>query len=388
MLTRLQMRRILAVGSLGLLLMFQNCSTPLEDSSQSSVAAFKSSLPFAYESKLDTIAYMSCSEIKETVERRAYFTFRAGAYNNSSGGIRLSKSFRDATKYYSGADRAGVLSQSAANSNTRLNLTLRQSRNLQQPWTSEELRESEEIESFLPALDSQEIAGPLAAAKVNETSGEAVMMNYFPGPHAKRLIEASLRFYKFENVAKDTRAILDNRDALLVAGYSNSDEVLDISLKAPEAGSSKKVYGTGYQLRFSLPTTYVSGERRVISPSGGVTEVDLTTGSNVSANWDCSTNYQFMIIRPEDVAASKVVCNATVDRYTNTNQQKALAALRRVLRVEDWFIDVANHCVMPKRTGDYCYGDLDGRSVQYGVSSCANSATTSCPHFVNVCIRQ
>lgn len=387
MVSRLFLRRILMVGALGLILSFQNCSTPLEDTSQSSISAFKSSLPFAYREQLDTISYMSCSEIKNAVERRAYFTLRAGAYSNISGGVALSKAFLDSTKHYSAADRARVLSESPANSDARLSLTLRQSRDLQAPWTSDELRVGEEIESFLPALDTQEIGGPLAAAKI-QTDGNAVWMNYFPGPHAKRLVEASLRFLQFENVASQTRTILDNRDALLVAGYSTLDDELDINLRAPEVGSKTSVYGSGYQLRFSLPKNYSAGERRVLSPNGGVTEVDLLSGKNKTATWNCSTAYQFMVVRPEDVTAGKVICNATVDRYTNTTQQAALAAIRRVLRVEDWYVDTANGCVMPKLTGDYCYGDLKGRTVQYGGGSCSNSATTSCPHIVSVCIRQ
>ncbi|NJL24730.1 MAG: hypothetical protein HC902_05885 [Calothrix sp. SM1_5_4] len=83
-----------------------------------------------------------------------------------------------------------------------------------------------------------------------------------------------------------------------------------------------------------------------------------------------------------------MICNATVDRYSNTTQQQALSVIRRVLRVEDWFVDMDNRCIMPKRTGDYCYGDLNGRTIQYGVASCLNSTTTVCPHFVSVCIRR
>src|SRR5690606_13850467 len=105
-------------------------------------------------------------------------------------------------------------------------------------------------------------------------------------------------------------------------------------------------------------------------------------------SWDCSANYQFMVVRPEDKAAGRVNCDPIVDKYNNATEQAALNAIRRVLRVEDWFVDVARKCIMPKRTGDYCYGAVQGRTVQYGLASCLNSATTMCPHFVSVCIKR
>jgi hypothetical protein len=123
-----------------------------------------------------------------------------------------------------------------------------------------------------------------------------------------------------------------------------------------------------------------------------VQELDLTTGQLRTAPWDCSASYQFLIVRPEDKVAGLVTCNATVDSATAA-QQPALAAIRRVLRVEDWFVVMNNHCVMPKRTGDLCYGTLQaGQKVVYnalptGNTSCTESPTTKCPHFVSVCIR-
>lgn len=382
----LKMRHAFAVVAATLVLVyFQNCAQvePSGTDEMSSSATFEDGLPLAFDAKLDTISYMSCSQMGEgTYEKRAYYSFRAGAYNPATGGLMMTPEFRQTTRFYTPTDRARVFGSSYINSNTRLSLSVRQTGNYQSPWKEGTLRVGEELESFLPPLDSAAVAGPLAASQ------DGQLINYFPGSHSQRLMEASLRFLQFENTAKLTRDTIDSRAALLVAGYTNSSDEMDTKLKGPGGTPADKVYGTGYYLRFSLPVGYSSGERRVLSASGGVEEMDLQSNVVKTANWDCGTNFQFMVIRPEDKAAGRVLCDAIVDRYDNTTEQAALAAIRRVLRVEDWYVDLKKKCIMPKRTGDYCYGPLNGRTVQYGVASCLNGTTTMCPHFVSVCVKR
>lgn len=333
---------------------------------------------------------MSCSNIAVPVESRAYFTFRAGAYSSLTGGLTLTPEFRDATKYFSTTDRARAFSTSDANADTRYNLSIRATGNYQSPWISEELRVGEEIESFLPPLDSSDVAGPLAA------SNPGAMINYFPSGGSKRLIEASLRFFKYENVVKDTRNNLDSRQSVLVAGFGASSDELNTTLRVPpnsvaSPGNAAPAYGRGYFLRFALPVGTNSGERRVLDPASGVEEVDISTSPprQVGSLWDCSTSYQFEVVRPEDIENGRVTnCFTTADRSQNATQAAALAAIRRVLRVEDWYVDLANHCVVPKRTGDFCYGPLGGRVIDYGTTTCVNSTTRLCPHYVSVCIRR
>ena len=209
-------------------------------------------------------------------------------------------------------------------------------------------------------------------------------------------MEGSLRYYHYENTMVDTRASLDRRDALMVLGYSGTSDSQDTKLRVPAQNPnssvtlpSNRAYGTGYFLRFSLPNGYTGGEARVISPNGGIEEMDLTANSYKASNWDCSAAYQFMVVRPEDKANGTVLCDATVDpNPSDPTSLAALIAIRRVLRVEDWFVDINRRCVMPKRTGDYCYGPMNGRVIQYGQITCTNSNSTMCPHFVSVCIKR
>lgn len=394
MASRLKARPVLMIAGLLLLMSYQNCAQA-PDADTDSQSSYQSGLPFAYKEAVDTIGYMSCSEIKDPVERRAYFSYRVSAFNSQTGGLTMTDAFRDKTKYFDNTARGRAIASSDVNANTRLNLSVRLRGNLQSIWAQGELRAGDDIDSFLPSLDSAEVAGPIASvdAKIPNCSDlSPCYINYFPSANSKRLMEASVRFYEFENIAKETRSNLEGAGspAYLTVGYGDSSDELDAKLRSPST-DVKRAYGTGYAMSFSLPNGYSSGERRVISSLGGIQEIDLTTGQPRSASWDCGTNglYQFMVIRPEDIVANKVVCGRAPDRFTDVNQQAALNAIRRVLRVEDWFVDLTNHCVVPKRTGDYCYGSLAaGVNVSYGVANCVNSGATRCPHFVSVCIRR
>lgn len=375
------MRHALILAGICLLMIYQNCAEAPESNSETK-SSYQAGLPWAFSEKVDTISYMSCSEIKAPVEPRAYYSFRVSAFNPNTGGLTLTDAFRNSTKYYSNTDRARVIGASEANANIRLNLSVRSRANLQQIWAQGELRVGDEISSFLPPLDSAEVAGPLA------TMPQGRYINYFPGPQEQRLMEASLRFYEFENVSVNTRNGLQGagEPSYLVVGYGNAGDELDDRLRSPSS-LPQRAYGTGFALTFGLPAGWSSGESRVISPNGGVQEIDLQTGQMRAGSWDCS--YQFKVIRPEDVGALPgSACNRTVDFFADASQQAALNALRRVLRVEDWFVDVANRCIVPKRTGDYCYGALQGRTITYAAPNCVNGGSTMCPHFVSVCIRR
>lgn len=381
MFSRFKLRHAVGVVLIALLMTYQNCSQA-PDSVSTSKSSYVSGLPFAYASKIDTIAYMSCSEIKQPVEPRAYFSYRLGAYNNTTGGVTLTDEFRSSTQYYSTTQRAQALASSDLNTGARLNLSVRSRSNMQSILSTGKLRAGFEIDSFLPPLDSPDISGPLSGVAAGR------MMNYFPGAADKRLVEASLRFFEFENVSRDTRSNLEGSGlpAYLVAGYSASADELDTNLRSPTTNVAQ-AYGTAFGLSFGLPAGYSSTERRVLGAGAGVTEIDLTTGSQVSASWDCSASYQFMVVRPEDKVAGLAACDAGPDIATAA-QQPALNAIRRVLRVEDWYVDMNRACVMPKRTGDYCYGQLQaGQAVNYARGACTTSTTTLCPHFVSVCIR-
>lgn len=385
---RLSWKHGVLLVAVTLVLSFQNCSQPAETSADGSSnggastgGSYVANLPHAYEAKMDTIAHMSCSNVTVSLPRRSYFTYRVGAYSSSTGGLTLTRAFRDKTKYFSLEERVQALQQSTANANTRLSLSIRSEVSIDSILQEGTTVVGEEIESFLPPLDMTSIATPLAALPVG------AMINYFPGSSPQRLMEASLRFYKYDNVIQDSRMRLSpatmgtGSGAFLAVGYSSSSDEANQVLRRP-------LNGSGFKMQFGLPSGSTAGETRVLS---SITEYSLATGSPVTgSSWSCPAYLQFMVVRPEDKAAG-FPCNAFVDRADNDQEARALQAIRRVLRVEDWYVDIKNHCVMPRETADYCYGRPDmsvpeTRRIQYGVN-CANTGTTMCPHFVSVCLR-
>src|SRR5687768_8226625 len=105
----LKVTQILAVLCVGTLLLFQNCAAPPEGTDQSS-ETFEDGLPLAFSADIDTISYMSCSDMDTLpVEKRAYYTFRASAYTNSRGGLKLTPEYVTATRFYSTEERARAI---------------------------------------------------------------------------------------------------------------------------------------------------------------------------------------------------------------------------------------------------------------------------------------
>lgn len=389
---KIKMKHFLFVLGLCLPLVYQNCAQSPENADElNSATAYKSGLPFAFDTKVDTIGYMSCSDISSDVNPRAYFSFRVGAYNPATGGLSVTQDFINQTTYYSNTDRGRALAESARNSATLLSLSIRKATDLQSLWTNGDVAvPGEDLDAMLPVLESDQIAGPVAAGKAG------VRINYFPGAGDKRLLEGSLRFMKSEDDSRALRDTLDNKSAFLVTGYSDTPDEGDTILRSPSnfndstGGEPSKtaVYGTGYGVGFGLANGMSSGDRRVLAQTG-VSEINLENGAVSSTNWVCAQNYQFIVVRPEDIKAQKANCGTGPDSASTPAQRSALRAIRRVLRVEDWYVDVINHCVVPKDTGDICYGaNIGTRAIQYGAAQCTNTSATACPHFVSVCLRQ
>ena len=119
------------------------------------------SLPFAYDAQIDTLAYMSCSEMAEgSYEPRAYFTFRAGAYSSSTGGLGMTPDFFAQTQYYTNTDRGNSLSEA-------FEQQLQHATEFVHPlaqrfpvaYGTDTVPIGHELDDFLPVLDSPEIAG-------------------------------------------------------------------------------------------------------------------------------------------------------------------------------------------------------------------------------------
>lgn len=385
MLARLKSRQtFLPIVALTTLMGFQNCSQDPKDADggTTTVSSFESSLPFGFKATPDTLAYMSCEKMVPPGDynQDQYFTFRMGAY--STGGLTMSDGFRSSTANYSLTERASLFALSDVNAGVNAILSVQQPNNLQVGYNgNDEMIEGRAIDTFLRELDSPNIAGPIGAlpAGVNRA--------YFPGPDDQRFFEATLRFNREGADPQSVmRGYFNANMVLLVAGFTDADIVehylrspVDFpdSLNSPlprTATPNNTVYGNGYQVNFAEPSAlgFTNTGARVLS---AVTEKDLVTKTG-GGSWTCPANYQFMIVRPED---SAVTCPVSYD----TGDIDVIGKLRRVLRTEYWWINTSLRCVVPKMTGDYCYGRTPPNPINYtGTCTPAN-----CPHFVSVCIR-
>ncbi len=388
---RLTLRHLLGGTVLVSLMFFQNCGDPAMEEDSNSAASYMEELPFAYKASLDTIAYMSCSRMKNNYESRAFFTFRAGAYT-PMGGLEVTEEFAEATKYYSLQTKREAFSQSLKNSNTRPQLAIRSTSNLQHIVINGTTKNGTSLGTMLTNLSKEPVVNHLI------TMRPGAKKHYFPSGEKDRLLASSLRFNDGDedNVVGKIRTLMKDNDVLLGLTFTDQDVPDDALARGPSGISGDSVYGRGYQLQFSNPAGWATAEQRVIS---SVNEVNLSQGfPSVGSKWSCPSSMQFVVIRNEDLPKMKEcpadpcsgsgVC-LTPDFYCqgNETQRLALDAIRRVLPVEDFYVDVINRVVVakPHISNQSCYGDRTGRGdVNYSSGSCSGD---SCPHYVSVCIK-
>ena len=93
---------------------------------------------------------------------------------------------------------------------------------------------------------------------------------------------------------------------------------------------------------------------------------------------------KFRVVRPEDVKAGRVVCAIAPDPAIPTSD---LLIVRNQFRVEDWYVDMTNRCIMPKKSPSTCYGS-GVTTVQYAINqTCTEGGNPACVHYASVCYR-
>lgn len=421
-----------------LLVTFQNCTQPADLGSVDQNTEMADKLDFAYDTALDQIAYMSCprvvSDKKLPYDSDLYFTFRAGAYR--SGGIKLTDQFFQAVQKKNPDRMASILSSSPANKNTVLQLAVRQTGQLNSlVYGTGNPTQNVEFANLMAQLGPVEISNSLVNNGIASTSGTLTLT----GKRTKFLrdgtgrgahMEGNLNFGITESLQESLRSqYLASGQAVLALTYLEPSQtggqapgggtsIPDTNVRSPgsifpdkNAQTPGLAYGTGYQMVFSQPRAgavglkNTNGQQILPYPSNVmtmVTEKNLLTGGATGAQWVCPTSLQFKIIRPgdEDDAISK--CDHVQDPPKPWTKEWTI--LRNALRTEDWYIDQAHGCVVPKRSSGFsCYGDMSKiYNVQYDLTkSCdPNSDDTSnstngaadalgkiCMAWVSICYR-
>ncbi|RYZ75284.1 MAG: hypothetical protein EOP05_08235, partial [Proteobacteria bacterium] len=111
------------------------CTQPVEVDADSKLVSASKSLPLSYDTSIDQVAHMSCSNMptSSNFNKSAYFTYRVGAYTD--GGIQLKDSFFETLKNRKAEYQSSVLVGSAANKDTVLQVALRSRANYQALYT-------------------------------------------------------------------------------------------------------------------------------------------------------------------------------------------------------------------------------------------------------------
>lgn len=381
---------------LSLVMVFQNCAEPLE-LSETDASTFADNLPFAYDVKMDTFAYMSCNTEVSSFEPRAVFTFRVGAYESGSG-LRLSDDFVDSTKNYSEQARAESLFRSPTNSGAILQLAIRNSSvDYQQILlnSSGAVQLGKDVENYLngATLDSPGIATPLLALE------EGKRLRYFSGTPGLdgRFLEQSLRF---NSVLKSvTDKMLGSTGSRVTLAYTQDNNPLNYFVRGPDKNNlSRSIYGLEFRPTFAPPTRIsdkatisTAQDRNRILQSLGVANIAEKT-TKAETMWSCPPEYRYVIIRPEDAKANANLCPLTNWSYDNppSGRERELEVLRRVIRVEDYYVNMSKRCIVPKDSANHCYpSESTGIDIKYNGTSCNDDPENDiyqCPNFVSVCV--
>lgn len=398
LLARRLVRPTAIIAVVGLLVIgFQNCSQPPLVDSESQLDTEASKVDFAYDSTIDQITYMSCavSEVG-TFDAGAYFSFRVGAYRN--GGIRLNDGFRQKEGRKPPEKQATLLGASPANSQTKVQLAIRKLDNFQVMYTSSG--------SSVHGQDYVNIFEPLGTMDLSDLlvrTDPASRLRYLRnGTVFGSRFEGSLYFTKNPTLAGSIRTALRN-DAFLAQTYAHSapsqtggpgtGDTLARSPRDVVEGSTAnqytQVYGRGYNLKFAQPTdgTTPSAASFPNVILREVSELNLASSSDRTglSTWTCPENLRFKIVRPEDSRSGATTCATAPDPGVLTSD---LSIVRNQLRVEDWYVDMTNRCIVPKKSVTTCYG-AGVTQVRYDITqTCTEGVDPACVSFASVCYRQ
>jgi hypothetical protein len=380
--------------------MYQNCAEqPLESYDASSVAA---TAPFAYEAKIDHIAYMSCSHMSGDYDQNAFFSFKAGAFNDDSG-LRLSSKFISATRNLATADKAEVLKISSANKDVFLSMGVRPISMLQNVYGVG----TNYVGTFFGSLSASGIAMPLAQnTYVNKGVG---YVNDFPALGVNPEFSDTIQLTATEADARNVRNDLIAGTSALAITY-NKIGADSADALGPQKSSNTSVYGVGYKMNFekgfgytsqgasmTFADNFVNGINvapiRVIkdnpdSTASDITEISLIDGQPTGALWDCKKEWRFIVVKQLADVGTKIFCNDRNKSPTNAQQQELLTLLRKFLKQSDWEVDLTNRCLIPKVTTHSCYGSSQ-LNVNYGATGgTCDSSLGSCPQYVSICKRR
>jgi len=371
------------------------CTQPVESGGQDARSIAAEKLSFVYDASIDQIAFMSCPHYKldelpnGSDQNRPYFTLRAGAYRNA--GLELKDAFYTELGARPLDTKAEILADSPANDHTVLQLAVRNRQDKQKMYRNGELTKGQDYFNVFAELGTPDISKTLVYTPVGTRLKH--VRNGNPGGLR---FEGDLSYSSIFNFASGSdnpggAVRVLSSDMLLTLTYTHAnDGGLEYLPRSPaffndgdETTARTNVFGVGYELRFAKPSgVHASNPEGILA---SVNEVSLSTDplTNRSA-WDCSAQLQFRIVRPQDaVAGSTANCLKKADPAVLNDTFKTI---RNSLRVEDWYVDYDNKCIVSKK-GDQCYLPTDVVSYPKG-DPCMTNGNATCVAYVSICQRR
>lgn len=390
---------LVAVCGSAIVLSFQNCSQPIEPTDSVQLASKEAiQADFAYDVSYDQMAYMSCSQLKNgEFDRSAYFTFRLGAYKY--GGLKIRDSFLSAYEKKKPEFITDILENSEINKATIPQLALRRRLAYQTSLSSDGV--------MLEGSDYFNVFETLGTPDMIQ-----VLMNLQPGESLRYLrngtvygarMEGSLYFADGMAKAASVRSFLKSDMVLASTFTHNAGTNNETIARSPahlahsiaeqgfdfdsslDVDPNKSVYGLGYNVSFARPSLGgIFGQYPDVIMNE-ITEANLENISDRSSlhSWYCPSNMRFRIVRDADVQAGLVTCNKLPDP---SSPSEDITLIRNILKSEDWWVDRENNCIIAKKSGPDCYGQVQ-KIIYDQTQECNTSATGACVDYASLCMR-
>lgn len=419
----------LCFASIVLVLFFQNCGQAgfeNEDNSASTSSVdpkFKN-LPFPYEISVNQVAYMSCP-LSATGVNDQFFTFRAGAYENLEApidalGLRIS-GVKLSDAYFTAFTQAANSFPAAVRKDKLATALSTVPNAYAQPFLSVRAKtETKHSPFFGPGsteIQQRSMLAPLNEMAYTQTFRDAYaelpgktvgffnLAKFTTGSKLKS-VSGAITLPAQEAQLQSLKSLLINQ--YLTVGLVDPDaQVPGFSSPLPHGpdASGSLMYGQGLSFYFERPRVFYNASATNALQINQ--EVDLATGSQTSATWDCSRRFKIV---PQDVKDSLMYApNGTAtpicpsELYTDLNssvaKRQTYQLLRRFLNTEAWEINVTRGCVVPKING--CYAN--SQNVVYDEAyfatpnpaasprqsaGCGGAGQYQCPHYLTLCVRR
>lgn len=365
-LKQLALQITLFVGIVVLLFSFQNCGGPIEVEDSASGAS--KSVPFAYDTQIDTIVYLSSSlgTSGSPSSPPPLFTYKVGSYRPGSG-VRLTDDFLNSTS----GDRAAALANSYVNAGVYPQVSVMR------------------VTGYFGALTG---LGPLftslSAAPTSTALASAAGGRIIPSATGRKF-EGVVGMSSFdETLQYQFRAAADGTVPLqpLSSAEEQAYIALGITYRHPKANilgtADGYPYGSFIQIRFN---------GRVMSEA---IEADFLKPDVVKAYYTCPSSLVFKVVRYED-RGPYTTCNTGIvqgpeyqqDATPTAENVNAYNTLRAILPATQWAIDPNNKCIVSKVSGVTGYAStFEPSLVIYSTTpTCVGAA---CAQFLSVCQKQ